>query len=321
MWDKNIHGECVQDYFTSSEGDIRYIFAPFIQKEALEEVVPESSVDTIIVTRWRHADLISGVSDPEVFEFVREHGYTLKIHSQLHAKVYSWDLEDALVGSSNLTKPGMGIGENPNVEVLLGPTQLPVQTQFNLRKAEKEAQLVTREDYEKVLETIETTENEKPDYGNIDIGEDAEFLVSQLPMAEHPEQVVTVLAGDHGKTLNDLDPKQRRCVLHDVSTYSLENLRGKAESEVRKGVRDRFENHEFISIIMDHMDPCIYFGEMKALVQDECADVPTPSRRELAGNIQVLYKWFPEIAPDRFEHDIPGRRSERLCDSNKTDSS
>lgn len=318
MWDVATYGERVQEYFTDSKGDIRYIFAPFVQSGTLRKVISDSNADTIIITRWRHADLVSGVSDPEVFKFVREHGYTLKIHPQIHAKVYSWDLDDAFVGSANMTKPGMGLSDNPNVEVLLGPIQLPIQTQIELRKTEKEAHLVTRDDYEKALEVVESTETAVPDYDDIDIGEDPEFLISQLPMTENPDLVITVLAEDHDRAIDDLDPVQRRCVLHDISTYSLDDLRERPEVEVRDALRERFKNHEFISMIMDHMDPCIYFGEMKALVQEKCADVPTPSRRELTDNVQVLYNWFPEIAPERFEHDIPGKRSERLCDSKAT---
>ena len=320
MWNDHSEGDRVREYFTSSDGDIRYIIAPFIQKDTFDTIVPESNVDTIIVTRWRLADLVSGVSDPEVFESVREHGYTMKIHPRVHAKVYSWDLETALVGSANVTKPGMEISEISNVEVLLGSVQLPILTQLKLRKAENEAQLVTREVYEQALEYVETTEFQEPDYEEIDIGKDPKFLVSQLPMTEDPDLVITVLANDHARTLDDLNTEQRRCVLHDITTYSLENFRDKPKSEVRIGLRDHFENHAFIRMIIENMDPCIYFGEMKALVQKKCADVPTPSRRELTGNVQVLYNWFPLVALDRFKHDVPGRRSERLCDLSKIDS-
>jgi hypothetical protein len=320
MHNSTSDGDRIRRYFTSLDGDIRYIFSPFIQKQAFEKVIPSSSVETVVVTRWRQADLISGVSDPELFELCRDNGYTLKIHSRLHAKIYSWDLYDGLVGSSNLTKNGMGLSEVPNIEVLVGPTELPVETQLKLRKAEKDAQLVTREDYEKAVEAIETTETVEPNYNAIDVGQAPEFLVSHLPMTEDPDLLISVLAGDHSMRLADLSPEQQRCVLHDISTYSLDNFRGKPEIEVRDGLRECFVGHKFIEMIVDEMDPCVYFGEMKALVQERCADVPTPSRRELTGNIQVLYSWFPELYPDRFVHDIPGRRSERLCDLSKPDS-
>lgn len=311
-------GDRVREYFAGREGDIRYIFTPFIQRDTLEDVVPADDVDTVIVTRWRLADLVSGVSDPEIFEWVREHGYTLKIHSRIHAKVYSWDLDTGLIGSANLTNAGMRIGETSNIEVLHGPTQLPVEVQYRLRQAEMEAQLVTRNDYEKAIDYLEETDTDHPEYENIDIGEDPEFLVSQLPMTEAPDILISVLAGDDSRDLDDLEPATQRCVLHDIAMYALDDLRGKPASTVWDGVRQQFLDHEFIKMIIGEMDPCIHFGDMKVVVQDRCADVPTPSRRELTENIQVLYSWFPKVAPERFNHDIPGSYSERLCDTTKS---
>lgn len=320
MWGGPVEGEQVKNYFDSIEGDIRYIFAPFIQKHALENVVAESNVDTIIVTRWRVADLAAGVSDPEVFETCREYGYTLKIHSRLHAKVYSWDLDDALVGSANVTASGMGLNDSPNAEVLVGPIQLPLPIQIKLRKVEKEAQLVTAEDYEKAVEQRDRSEVEISDYDDVEIGMNPEFLTSQLPMTEEPDLLINVLSDDHPHALDDLSPEVRWCVLHDIATYDLDDLKDKSGEQVRRDLRNRFIGHPFVSMIVENMDPCIHFGEMKVLVQDRCADVPTPSRRELTGNVQVLYSWFPKISPERFQHDVPGTHSERLCDQSKNSS-
>jgi hypothetical protein len=260
---------------------------------------------------------VSGVSDPDVFEWIREHGYTLKIHPELHAKVYSWDLDTALIGSSNLTNSGMGLSSQSNVEVLHGPTTLSVKSQFKLWQTENEAQLVTKDDYQKALEYLENTATKQPDYGNIDIGETPKFLVSQLPMTEEPDVLTSVLAKDPSRTLEDIELEERQCILHDVATFSLEGLRGEPQVLVREGVKHRFLDHEFIKMIVKNMNPYIYFGEMKAIVQEECVDVPTPTRRELTENIQILYNWFPKVAPNRFDHDVPESHSERLCDANK----
>ncbi len=314
MWNGLVEGKQVKNYFSSEAGDIRYIFAPFIQKETLENVVPGSDVDTIIVTRWRVADLAAGVSDPEVFDVCREHGYSLKIHSQLHAKVYSWDLDDALVGSANVTAAGMGLNASPNAEVLVGPIQLPIEIQIKLRKVEKEARLVTLEDYKKAIGVRDDAEGEIPNYDEVEIGGNPEFLTSQLPMTDEPDQIISALSADHPQSLDDLPHEVLRCVLHDVATYNLDELRNTSTEQVRTELRSRFLQDPFINMIVDNMNPCIHFGEMKALVQDRCEDVPRPSRHELTDNVQVLYRWFPKIAPERFQHDVPGAHSERLCD-------
>jgi hypothetical protein len=263
------------------------------------------------------ADIASGVSDPEVFEVCQERDITLKVHSRIHAKVYSWDLETGLLGSANLTDSGMGMSQNPNVEVLSKRINLPTETQLKLRKAENEAKLVTVDDYERVTEYLKESDIQEPDYEDIDLGREPEFLVSQLPMTENPDLLIDVLASDCDKKLEEMPDEELRCVLHDIATFNLNESRGQSRERVSEAVGQNFEDHPFIKLIIDNMDPYIYFGEMKELVQNECNDVPTPTRRDLTYNIQVLYDWFVQVSPDRFEHDVPGSHSERLCDKTK----
>lgn len=306
----------VTRYFSSESGDIRYIISPFIQRETIERVLPNDGSDTIIITRWRREDLASGVSDPHVFEFCEAHGYTLKCNSRLHAKVYSWDLEIALVGSANLTGAAMETGASTNIEVLTDSLELPVETQLKLRRAEKDSRLVTEAGYEAAVEiSEETTGQPESEQEVIDIGGQPEFQTSQLPTTEDPDIIVSVLTDSGGNILADLPEPLRRCVLHDITSYSFGELEGRPENEVREGMQQRFEAHPFIKEIIRNMDPDIYFGEMKELVQDKCLDVPTPSRRELTDDVQLLYTWFRQVSPDRFEHDVPRARSEKLIDT------
>lgn len=309
----------VNSYFSSQTGDIRYIFSPFIQRETIERVVPDDGNDTIVVTRWRRDDIASGVSDPDVYKFCRERGYTLKCNSRLHAKVYSWDLDNALLGSANLTDAGMCGRQEDNIEVLTSPIELRPETQLKLRQAESQSQLVTEAGYEKAVEISEKTEsNSMADGGSIEMEREPDFLTSQLPTTDDPDTIVSVLAEDRDCTLEDLSAPLRRCVLHDISSLSLEGLEGYPEEKVKDKMRQQFENHPFIREIISNMDPHIYFGEMKELVQRECVDVPTPSRRELTEDIQILYSWFHKVSQDRFKMDVPGVKSQRLTDTYST---
>ena len=51
---------------------------------------------------------------------------------------------------------------------------------------------------------------------------------------------------------------------------------------------------------------------MKEWVQDNCTDVPVPSRRELTGNVQVLLEWFVALGDGRYVVDVPGAHSQRI---------
>jgi len=95
--------------------------SPFIKVGALRAVLSVVSevVSVRIVTRWRAAEVASGVSDLEVFELANERPNTeLTLLDDLHAKLYLAD-DEGLAGSANLTAAALGWAEKSNVELLL----------------------------------------------------------------------------------------------------------------------------------------------------------------------------------------------------------
>jgi len=60
------------------------------------------------------------------------------------------------------------------------------------------------------------------------------------------------------------------------------------------------------------LNPSAQFGQIKEWVQNNCHDVPIPSRRELTGNVQVLFEWFEKLGDGKYVVDVPGEHSQRL---------
>ena len=69
------------------------------------------------VTRWLPGDIAMGVSDVAVRQLILDRGGVFRLHPSLHAKYYRCD-GYVLIGSANLTEPGMGLGASPNFEIL-----------------------------------------------------------------------------------------------------------------------------------------------------------------------------------------------------------
>ena len=113
-------GELVRTAF-QGESDEVTIVAPFIKVEALRSllaVVPESS-RVRCVTRWLPRDIAAGVSDPEIIDVLEERGnFSIFLVDALHAKLYLAG-KKCLVGSSNVTMPGLGAAGKNNIEVLV----------------------------------------------------------------------------------------------------------------------------------------------------------------------------------------------------------
>ena len=82
--------------------------------------VVRDDVTVTCVTRWKPQDIAAGASDTRCRALVVMRGGRFMLHPSLHAKFYSFD-GAVLVGSANLTDPGMGWSPSPNLEVLVKP--------------------------------------------------------------------------------------------------------------------------------------------------------------------------------------------------------
>ena len=106
------------------------------------------------------------------------------------------------------------------------------------------------------------------------------------------------------------DEEEINCALHDAALFSVPtDVDFDNYVEVLKV---NFFKSEFVSDLLRFIDKKErYFGEVKEWIQSHCADVPVPSRRDLTGNIQVLYEWITFLGDGRYVVDRP-RHSERI---------
>ena len=93
--------------------------APYIKEGTLSDLLSLAggSISLMCVTRWLPGDIAMGISDVSVRQLILERGGDFRLHPSLHAKYYRCD-RHVLIGSANLTKPGMGLGASPNFEIL-----------------------------------------------------------------------------------------------------------------------------------------------------------------------------------------------------------
>ena len=99
------------------------------------------------------------------------------------------------------------------------------------------------------------------------------------------------------------------CAMHDLALYSLPSELDRPN--FNKALKKAFFSQPVIQELRKFIDRDRYFGEIKEWVQRTCIDVPVPSRRDLTGNVQVLYKWFLDLGKDEYVIDRPSY-SERI---------
>ncbi len=146
-----------------------YLSSPYIKNTVatlLYEVLQSKqklSLSIRILTRIRIQDLIEGASDLEAFEKLLQleelEGINAEVRciSNLHAKVYIFDKNSAIVTSSNLTPSGLKSNIEYGIEVT-DPTAVQ-QMLVDMENYWDAAETLTTEMFEQVTKRLETTES------------------------------------------------------------------------------------------------------------------------------------------------------------------
>ncbi|UPT74148.1 MAG: phospholipase D-like domain-containing protein [Elusimicrobiota bacterium] len=298
------------------------LFSPYISVAMLERLplVGAAERKVTIVTSWRLTDLMFGASDPKLFDYCRQNGIFLFVNQKLHLKSFLLDGKRLFTGSANLTLRGLGAIDQHNHETLVEVAEAPEDYLLFLSRIKQESTLVT-ESLSKKLEALffqglelppmdQLKQLEKMQSGVDDLLQQEKqgaFLISQLPMSRSIDDLFAVFMGGHGD-----DEQIQATARHDIANYDLAALKTLSNVEFRAQLATRFFAQPFVSALCAFIDRPRRFGEIKEWVQRRCTDVPVPSRRDLTGNVQVLYQWLVDLGPDRFEVRRP-QHTELIC--------
>ena len=233
------------------------------------------------------------------------------MNNKLHLKVYSVGLFDAIIATGNISHRGLLPGGNYEAASL---EELETKDRLFLERIRKEARLIDDAAYEAMKKWIDTNKVEEPPETKLDeiipkIQKD-DFAISALPMTKSVGELVSGYARiNQGKEPSN-DSEISACAFHDLANYDI--AVGLSESEFLQELTAKFFAHPFICRIDEFIEPEAYFGEIKEWIQNNCTDVPVPSRRELTGNVQVLLKWFESLGDGRYVVEVPGKHSQRI---------
>ena len=303
----------VADYFVTGDTgtDTTFLFAPYVRAEIAGKLLDGVSNRVVIVTTWNPADLRSGSSDIDLYPFCRESGHALYVNENLHLKVYSVGLGDAVLATGNVSRRGLLPGGNYEAAVRV---DLAPPDRLFLEGIRREARLVDDAMYNTVKKWLDDNPTDlavAPSLNDVLPEPDTDdFLISALPMTSNINDLEAGYARmAKGEQPSD-DPETAACIFHDLANYGVPE--GLDDRQFRQELSSRFFTHPFIRRIDGFIDPEAYFGRIKEWVQNNCTDVPVPSRRELTGNVQVLLEWFVALGDGRYAVDVPGRRSQRI---------
>lgn len=296
----------------AKNNDQIFLYVPYIQTKILSKLIENLNNKIIIITTWEPNDLLSGSSELELYPFCKENKITLYINNKIHLKVYSVGLESAIVTSGNISQSGLLPGGNHECGAFVD--KLSSADRLYFEKIRINAKLVKDEFYESILEWYKKQNKEIPkeikleDIVSMPVKSD--FLISALPMTKGVYELVQGYEKINSGKEPSSDSETSACIYHDLANYNIDT--GLTKEEFLKKLKIQFFSHPFIQKIDEFIDPEAYFGRIKEWVQVNCVDVPIPSRRELTGNVQVLYDWFEKLGDGKYVIDVPGSYSQRI---------
>lgn len=288
------------------------IYVPFVSPPVLDELLRSVSgrCRVSLVTTWKLPDLILGVSSLETYGVCRRHGVFMFLNQRLHLKSYLADYSRLLTGSANLSRRALGNLKTGSHETLVSLEKPSQEYLVFLARIRQEASLVTPALHAKFIEVLATCDDQlrREDSAleaaqeklDVEVLKRDFFLISELPMSRSFEDLHAVLLG-----AEDFDEEVLANARHDIAKYGLDAEQLSRFSDFFRVLEQRFFEHPFIERLASFIDRPTRFGAIKEWVQRNCTDVPVPSRRDITGNVQVLYFWLENLGRDRFSVSQP----------------
>lgn len=294
----------IKEFLASSKDEI-LVIVPYINAKTLQKLLNGTNKTVTVITTWRIRDIWFGATDLSIHHFCKKNDIRLFINNRIHLKAYIVDWKICIFGSANLTGRGLGLRSDYNYELVSKPTAVDIELSVYFRSILSDSRLMT----DKLFEDTQIKLNDllpPPSISEPEIQSNTHFLISALPMSRSIDDLYTIYFNE----FKDADDEGKECAIHDVILYKIPFKLSK--KEFVKHLKVHFFSSMFIVKLLDYIGSEKYFGRVKEWIQSNCADVPVPSRRDLTGNIQVLYHWIVELSDGEYHVDIPGRKSERI---------
>ncbi len=305
--EKEIFCITVKNFLSSAKREL-LIISPYIKYDILDNLTKDCHAKISIITSWRLRDIQLGVSDIELYPYCKKRGIFLYLNPRIHLKAFINDYSRCIFGSANISQKGFALVTDYNYELDGKVDILTADSIIYFKKILNESILVDDEIYQQYNDAIKRlsplSEIEEPDL--LSIQKKSEFLISSLPMSNNVRELFEI----YSNNFNHASQEKRECAIHDLVLYNIPN--NLDIIQFRNLLKERFFTSKFIIKLLDFITvEGRYFGEVKEWIQRNCEDVPVPSRRDLTGNIQVLYKWIVDLSEGEYSVDRP-RHSERL---------
>jgi len=140
-----------------------HIITAFCKENAFEFInnfTNHEIQDKKILVRFRLSDIVSGVTDFNIYNVCKTNGWKLYINLDLHAKTYLFDKKRCILGSANLTNKGFSL-EGQGNEELSGIFDLDIEDVCKVEALFRNSILMTDEMFNRMATDLASVSVEK----------------------------------------------------------------------------------------------------------------------------------------------------------------
>ena len=291
----------LSEFIDSSERLV--IFVPYIQARPLQQLLKGNShkVATVI-TSWKAKDLLTGVSDIEVFKTCAQMKVPLLLNNRLHAKVYVDYPKCSFLTTANISNRALGL-ETQKYNYELGcEVKNSLEDIVYLDRILMSARQVTQAIYDAMKQHLKKTviDSEPDELGFVE--ENDPFLLSALPMSKSLDHIYRAYSGDLS-----LSFEEKQSAFHDLSKYAIPS--GLDYDSFVKQLREKFFAHNFIKKLLEYNGEGRRFGELRRWIQNNTTSVPVPRSFEINDPLNHVYDLVTELSEGRYQKIQPGKRT------------
>ncbi len=291
----------------ATEGGIRLLIAPFIQRKSLAYLLDalSSHSDLKIITRWTAKDIASGVSDPFVYEECTRRGLQIYHHPSIHLKLIIMGSGLCFCGSANITSRGLGLKDDCNMEAGVW-SSTSVGDWMHVYRLINESRLIDEAMFDAAVEYRRKHKCANPPLPPIEFPPcpAKEFTLASLPATKDPETLAACVTSS-----GDLPKDEINRVMHDLVVFGGDL--GMSREELLETIGSNFLSEPFVRSIAKHIQESgsLSFGGVTSWIHDHCQDVPIPYRSEVKDRTSALYNWLTHYVPE-LSWSVPGAYSQ-----------
>ena len=249
------------------------LFSAFIKEDTLKKITKDisKSTDVKIVARWKYEDLVSKVSDLEVYNLCKSKNWAFGIDLNMHQKVYRFDESTVLLGSNNLTSSGLALHNNHNIEA---GVKLEIKNQEIFLEYYKNVVWLDDILFEKLKKEISSF---KPKKTNQDWSKEIKDLLIK------PINFLYTYDFPHGPPEEKENIEFMQLINKD---FKKSFLKSRIYMWVIESLRNSDKN-EYTS-----------FGWFSKKAHDSIINIPPPKRRDVKRLLENLFKWIVKYSDD-----------------------